>query len=50
MVLRKPGEIPLRTHEGPGAVQDCINFLKLQQPLPALIWDDNIARACRDHA
>ncbi|EAR94566.1 SCP-like extracellular protein (macronuclear) [Tetrahymena thermophila SB210] len=50
MVLKKPGEIPLRTHEGPGAVQDCINFLRVQKPLHALEWDDNMTRACRDHA
>lgn len=50
MVLKKPGEIPLRTHEGPGAVQDCINFLRAQKPLHSLEWDDNMTKACRDHA
>ncbi|KRX09133.1 CAP domain [Pseudocohnilembus persalinus] len=49
-VLHVPGEIALRTNEGPSAVQECIQALKNQSPLPALQYDYDIEKAAKDHA
>lgn len=50
MVLYRPNEVPLRTNEGPGAVQDCINFLRSTNPIYSLQWEDNMAKAAGDLA
>jgi len=42
--------VHLRTNEGAAAVQECIEFLKNAEPLPALVWKSDISLACRDHA
>ena len=31
-------------------VYECINFLQYYKPVSAIEWDDNIAKACIDHA
>lgn len=49
-VLHLPGYIPLSTEEGAGAYYEAIAFLQKVQPIEALEWDDNIAKACLDHA
>lgn len=49
-VFKKPGKIPLRTQEGPNAVQECIAFLRTQPPVEELILNDGMSRACQDHA
>ena len=49
-IYHKPGEDPIQTYEGPEAIEDAINFLKSQRPVKELILDENISRACKDHA
>lgn len=48
--LRKPGEIPLVTNEGPSAVREAISALKSQAPLPVLQWSAEMTKAANDHA
>lgn len=48
-ILHKPGEDPIQTYEGPDAVQEAIEFLKKQKPLPELEYSKEISQACRDH-
>jgi uncharacterized protein YkwD len=40
----------LITNEGPAGVNEAISVLKLLGPLPEYKWDDNLAKAARDHA
>jgi uncharacterized protein YkwD len=35
--------------DDPEAVEEAIDFLQRQRPLPALTWDDRIAKAARQH-
>ena len=49
-IYHKPGEDPIQTYEGPEAIEDAIEFLKNQKPVRELIYDENISRACKDHA
>ena len=49
LMLRRDGHRPRLTKEGAPALQEAINFLKNQKPLPALVWDKNLARAAIDH-
>ena len=49
-IYHKPGEDPIQTYEGPEAIEDAIDFLKNQRPVKELILDENISRACKDHA
>ena len=49
-IYHKPGEDPIQTYEGPEAIEDAIDFLKSQRPVKELILDENISRACKDHA
>ena len=37
-LFKRPGSINLMTNEGPAAVQECIEFLKKQEAMPALTW------------
>jgi uncharacterized protein YkwD len=49
-VLRRPGQsVGLRTNEGQAAVQEAIRFLRAQEPLPPLTWEDGLWRAAGDH-
>ena len=41
--------INIATEEGPAAVQELIDFLRNQEPLPALEWQAELMLACRDH-
>ena len=49
-VMHKPGEIPLMTNEGPGAIKECIQFLRAAKSLPLFQGVDEMARAAQDHA
>lgn len=44
-VLHVPGEIPLKTKEGVGAIYECIEFLKNVKPVGLLEWNDDISKA-----
>lgn len=49
-VIRRPGQsVGLRTNEGPAAVQEAIRFLRAQDALPPLTWEDGLWRAAGDH-
>ena len=46
----RPGDpVLLATQEGAAAVQELIDFLGTASPLEPLEWDDNIAKASKDH-
>lgn len=47
--LRRPGEIPLSTKEGPTALNEAIRFLKQAAPIPKLRWSAGMSRGARDH-
>lgn len=49
-LLRRPGEIAIRTVEGRAAVEEAIRVMRAQSPLPALSWSDGMARGALDHA
>lgn len=49
-LLRRPGEVTLRTREGKAAVEEAIAFLKSARPAPALRLVEGMSRAARDHA
>lgn len=50
-VMNKPGaECGLETQEGKAAYTECIEFLKKQKPLGALIHDAHLSKASQDHA
>ena len=49
-IYHKPGEDPIQTYEGPSAIEEAIDFLKTQKPVGKIILDENITKACRDHA
>lgn len=44
-----PGEEPIQTFEGISAVEEAIDFLKTQKPVPELALNEEITKACRDH-
>jgi uncharacterized protein YkwD len=48
-IFAPPEEDPIKTTEGPEAVQEAINFLKNQKSLPKLILSEQICKACQDH-
>ena len=49
-ILQLPKENPLRTFEGPKGVEDAIQFLKNQKPLPELKFNEALSKAAMDHA
>ena len=49
-IYHPPGEDPIQTYEGAEAFEDAISFLKTQQPVEPLEYNDYIASACREHA
>ena len=49
-IYHKPGEDPIQTYEGPSAIEEAIEFLKSQKPVGKLLLDENISKACKDHA
>jgi hypothetical protein len=48
--LNRPGKIPLCTNEGPSAWHEAIDFLRNQQPLNPISWNDSLESAANDHA
>lgn len=42
-------ENPLKTFEGKYAIEEAIRFLSKQNPLPELIYSDELAKAAQDH-
>ncbi len=48
-VLERPGRPYLRTDEGPGAVREAINTLRVRHASPALRWSRGLAAAAADH-
>ena len=49
-IYHKPGEDPIQTYEGSSAIEEAIEFLKSQKQVGKLIFDENITKACKDHA
>ena len=47
-ILSKDKEIPIPTYEGISAVDEAINFLKNQEPVPELIYSNDISLSCRE--
>ena len=47
--VRGNGRSTLRTNEGVAAVNDAIEFLKKQQPVKALRWNNIMAQASKFH-
>lgn len=46
----RPGKkARLRTSEGAPAVNELIEFLQIQNPLPPLEWEEELRNASRDH-
>jgi hypothetical protein len=43
------GDKPLMTREGAGALNECVNELKRQKPLPLLYPSQGLSKAARDH-
>ena len=39
----------IRTEEGQVAFVEAIEFLRVQKPVPALKWSDELERAAKDH-
>lgn len=37
------------TNEGAAAVEELISFLKNEEPIDALSWNDNLQKAALDH-
>lgn len=50
-VLDKPdSEAGIETQEGPSAYREAIEFLKVQKPIDALIYDSEVAKASEEYA
>ncbi|EGR33777.1 scp-like extracellular, putative [Ichthyophthirius multifiliis] len=49
-ILYRPGEDALETEEGLIPIYECLNILKSYKPLQPFEWDDNMYKACSDHA
>lgn len=49
MLLKRQGKVTLRTKEGKDAVQEAIDFLKIQPPVDVLRWNEHVYKACVDH-
>jgi uncharacterized protein YkwD len=48
-ILYKPNDTPIQTNEGITAYDEAIKFLQKQEPLPELIYDENLTKAATDH-
>ena len=48
-LLKIPGEIAIRTNEGPAAVEEAIRFLEAASPLPPFVASRGMSRAAKDH-
>ena len=49
-ILQLPNETPLRTFDGSKGVENAIKFLKNQEPIPELKYNDALSKAALDHA
>ena len=49
-ILQLPNENPLRTFDGSKGVENAIKFLKNQEPIPELKYNDALSKAALDHA
>jgi len=50
-IMQKPWDsVPLETYEGPIAVKECIEFLKVQRPMNFLLFDERLSMAAQDHS
>ncbi|CAG9333030.1 unnamed protein product [Blepharisma stoltei] len=47
--IRKPGETPIITQEGPAAVQDCLKRLRAMKPIPPIELSYGLSLAAQDH-
>lgn len=47
--LNYPGDLPLLTHEGVNALNECIRELQLQKPLPLVYPAKGLSLAAKDH-
>ena len=48
-IYHVPDEAPIQTFEGASSLNDAIQFLKKQKPLPELTLNKDISQACKDH-
>lgn len=48
-LLKLPGQVPERTHEGVRALDEAVAYLKSARPLPPLKIADGMSQAARDH-
>jgi uncharacterized protein YkwD len=48
-ILHYPGDKPLRTKEGVQALNECVNELRRQKPLPLVYPSTGLTKAARDH-
>ncbi|CAD8158793.1 unnamed protein product [Paramecium pentaurelia] len=48
-ILHMPGQKPLQYKEGAPCVQECIDFLKTQPPLPPFQYEKGLELSARDH-
>ena len=48
-IFHQPGEDPIQTYEGKDGVDEAIQFLKSQKPVPPLTFSNEISLACKDH-
>jgi len=49
-VLALPGERPVQTAEGPEAVQEAIQLLEAQHPVPPVLWSGQLSASARELA
>jgi uncharacterized protein YkwD len=49
-LIKLPGEVAIRTDEGPAAVRELVGFLQAAKPLPPLTPSAGLSHAARDHA
>jgi len=50
LLIRKEGQVPIRTQEGIKALDECIAFLEKAEPVGLLIPNEDVTKASLDHA
>ena len=48
-MLKVPGEIAIRTHEGQKAFQEAIDYINSHGPVGALEWSPGLAKVAKSH-
>jgi hypothetical protein len=48
-ILRRPGQNPIKLHEGKPAFLKAIELLKKQKPVHPLTYDERLSKACQEH-